>query len=136
MVRTGDGLATVCVCDDGSGIPENERDAFFEAYQQGRTDTPVSGSMGLGVKVSQQLATLMRGELTCRHEGGISVFALTLPLAAAMTSLPDWSACPQSEPPLTVWQYMAYGLALVTLSLSCRSFCVRANACSRGPRRT
>ncbi len=81
VVRLEDGHSSVCVCDDGSGIPEKERDTIFEAYQQGRTDTPVSGSVGLGLNVSRQLARLMGGELTYRYEEGVSTFALTLPSA-------------------------------------------------------
>jgi signal transduction histidine kinase len=79
VVRQMEGLATVCVWDDGPGIPPDERETVFEAYQQGRTDTPVSGSVGLGLCVSRQLAQMMGGDLSYRYEGGISTFALGLP---------------------------------------------------------
>lgn len=88
VVRPEDGQATVCVCDDGSGIPEDQRDAVFEAYQQGRTDTPVSGSVGLGLNVSRQLAQMMGGDLTYRYEGGVSTFALSLPTAESAAENP------------------------------------------------
>jgi signal transduction histidine kinase len=81
VVRSGEGTSSVCVCDDGRGIPEKERDTVFEAYQQGRTDTPVSGSVGLGLNVSRQLTRLMGGDLTYCYESGVSTFALTLPSA-------------------------------------------------------
>jgi signal transduction histidine kinase len=81
VVRSGEGTSSVCVCDDGRGIPEKERDTVFEAYQQGRTDTPVSGSVGLGLHVSRQLAQMMGGDLTYRYESDVSTFALTLPSA-------------------------------------------------------
>ena len=81
VVRSGSGQSTVCVCDDGPGIPEKERETVFEAYQQGHTDTPVSGSVGLGLNVSRQLARLMGGDLTYRYEHGVSTFALSLPSA-------------------------------------------------------
>lgn len=81
IVRSTDGLATVFVCDDGPGIRAQERESIFEAYQQGHTDTPVSGSVGLGLSVSRQLARLMGGELTYRREEGMTLFVLTLPVA-------------------------------------------------------
>jgi signal transduction histidine kinase len=83
VVRLAEDLATVFVCDDGPGIRADEREAIFEAYQQGHTDTPVSGSAGLGLSVSRQLARLMGGDLTYRREDGLSMFALTLPSAEA-----------------------------------------------------
>lgn len=79
VVRTCDGVSTLCVCDDGQGIREDEQPLVFEAYQQGHTDTPVSGSVGLGLSVSRHLARLMDGDLTYTFEGGISTFHLTLP---------------------------------------------------------
>ena len=81
VVRSAAGTSSVCVCDTGPGIPKDEREKIFEAYQQGRTDTPVSGSVGLGLNVSRQLARLMGGDLTYRYEGGVSIFALHLPSA-------------------------------------------------------
>jgi len=79
IVDSSDGTSRVCVCDDGDGIPEEDRVAVFEAYQQGHTDTPVSGSVGLGLNVSRMLARAMGGDLTYRYENGISTFSLTLP---------------------------------------------------------
>lgn len=79
IVRSGEGRATVCVCDDGQGIREDERPLVFEAYRQGHTDTPVSGSVGLGLSVSRHLAQLMGGDLAYTYENGISTFELSLP---------------------------------------------------------
>jgi signal transduction histidine kinase len=78
VVRSEDGHATVCVCDNGKGIPPEQREDVFQAYEQGTTDTPVSGSVGLGLNVSRKLARMMGGDLTYRYEAGISTFALTL----------------------------------------------------------
>jgi signal transduction histidine kinase len=79
VVRDSDGASTVCVCDDGQGIREDEQQLVFEAYQQGHTDTPVSGSVGLGLSVSRHLARQMGGDLSYAFEGGISTFELSLP---------------------------------------------------------
>ena len=89
VVRSVEGTASVCVCDDGPGIPVEQRDEVFEAYRQGRTDTPVSGSVGLGLNVSRQLARLMGGDLSYRYEDGTSIFALTLPMAESIPNEPS-----------------------------------------------
>ncbi len=81
VVRANEHTVTACVCDDGAGIAEEDRATVFEAYQQGHTDTPVSGSVGLGLHVSRKLARLMDGDLVYTYEGGVSTFALTLPAA-------------------------------------------------------
>jgi signal transduction histidine kinase len=78
-VRSDGSRVSVCVCDDGSGIPDDQREAVFEAYEQGKTDTPISGSVGLGLNVSRLLARMMDGDLTYRYERGISTFELSLP---------------------------------------------------------
>ncbi len=79
VVRSEEDVVTACVCDDGPGIPEEDRANVFEAYRQGHTNTPVSGSVGLGLNVSRELARLMDGDLVYSYVGGVSTFALTLP---------------------------------------------------------
>ncbi len=39
-----------------------------------------TGSIGLGLAVSQRLARLMGGDLTYRHQHGHSIFQFSLPL--------------------------------------------------------
>jgi len=79
-VRIGqDGPASVSVCDDGPGIPPEERDRVFEPYERSSTRPHLPGAMGLGLTVSRNLARLMRGDLTYRYVDGWSVFTLTLP---------------------------------------------------------
>jgi signal transduction histidine kinase len=86
VVRANEDEVTVCVCDDGAGIADEDRTRVFEAYQQGRTDSPVSGSVGLGLNVSRQLARLMDGDLVYTYADGVSTFALTLPRAESPTA--------------------------------------------------
>jgi signal transduction histidine kinase len=57
------------------------RARIFEPYQRAHQTTGLQESIGLGLAVSRQLAHLMSGDLTCRHEQGHSVFELSLPLA-------------------------------------------------------
>ena len=88
VVSERNGVATICVCDDGVGVPAEQREQIFEAYQQVKGGTKVAGSVGLGLHVSRTLARTMGGELLYRYEGGRSVFELTLPLAELLTDIP------------------------------------------------
>lgn len=75
------GSAMLRICDDGSGVPEETRDRIFEPYASAHGSDAPSGSIGLGLAVSRELARLMDGDLTYRYQDGESVFELSLPLA-------------------------------------------------------
>ncbi|HVR78610.1 MAG TPA: HAMP domain-containing sensor histidine kinase [Acidimicrobiia bacterium] len=72
--------AVVRVLDDGDPIPEIQREAIFEPYTTLTTDRPVTGSIGLGLAVSRQLAVMMGGDLRYAYRDGHSVFELRLRL--------------------------------------------------------
>jgi signal transduction histidine kinase len=94
------------VCDDGTGIPQADREKVFQPYTRVGGDAGLPGSIGLGLPVSRRLARLMGGDLTYEYEGG-SVFELTLPEPAPRRperlSLPSLrcSAVRVSPPPCT-----------------------------------
>ncbi|MEX1125256.1 MAG: GAF domain-containing protein [Acidimicrobiia bacterium] len=69
----------VQVRDNGRGIPADERDRVFDAYQRAHNAPGLTASMGLGLTISRSLARLMGGDLTYSYEGGESVFELLLP---------------------------------------------------------
>jgi protein-histidine pros-kinase len=69
------------VVDDGTGIPEQDRERVFEAYGRGPDLAGLAPSLGLGLYISRSLARLMGGELTYRYVGGESIFELALPIA-------------------------------------------------------
>ena len=73
------------VRDNGPGIPENMASHIFEPYVTGTTN--VTGSVGLGLAVSRQLAELMGGSLQYERSAGESVFRLLLPKAPEMEPL-------------------------------------------------
>jgi nitrogen-specific signal transduction histidine kinase len=82
IVLVGDAMSAVVeVRDDGDPIHLDERDRMFEAYQSGGDVPGRTGSVGLGLTVSRQLAVLQGGDLTYSHDGAESVFTLKLPLA-------------------------------------------------------
>jgi signal transduction histidine kinase len=76
-----EGIARVAVFDNGPAIPEEDRERIFRPYQRAHNAPGVTGSLGLGLAISRQLARLMGGDLAYRHIDGESVFELTLPVA-------------------------------------------------------
>jgi len=85
-VSSSDTTASVRVCDDGPGIPDAVQDQIFEPYYTTRTHDTRTGSLGLGLNVSLQLAQRMGGNLTYRYQDAESIFDLTLPLTKPDTS--------------------------------------------------
>ena len=80
-VRNGGSEVDLEVWDNGDGIPDSLRDRVFEPYETAHEAVGVTGSVGLGLTVSRQLARLMGGELTYDRIDDWSVFRLTLPQA-------------------------------------------------------
>lgn len=74
-----DSTARVAVSDDGPGIPPEERERIFEAYQRSHHTPGLTASMGLGLTISRQLARLMGGDLTHSRQDGETTFELVLP---------------------------------------------------------
>jgi signal transduction histidine kinase len=74
--------AILRMCDNGPGVPEDERERIFEPYASAHGVHAHAGSIGLGLAVSRELARLMGGDLTYRYQDDESVFELTLPVSA------------------------------------------------------
>jgi signal transduction histidine kinase len=70
------------VRDNGVGVQPDRVSKIFEPY--GTAHSGVKGSVGLGLSVSRQLAELMKGSLTYRHDGNESVFRLELPISGRL----------------------------------------------------
>lgn len=77
--------AVVQVRDNGPGVPPDEEETIFQPYRRAKAAPGLTASMGLGLTISRQLAQMMGGDISYRHESGESVFELTLPLATAKT---------------------------------------------------
>lgn len=72
-------FSLVHVCDDGTGIPTEDRERVFQPYERAHHRFGQPASVGLGLTVSRQLAQLMGGWLTYRFEANWSIFTLGLP---------------------------------------------------------
>jgi signal transduction histidine kinase len=71
------------VCDEGPGVPPDERRVIFERFHRGR-DTGGGAGFGLGLAIGRELAQRMGGDLTLdeSYERGAK-FTLRLPSAKA-----------------------------------------------------
>ncbi len=81
VVRVGsDGEhATIAVCDDGPALAAEVAERIFDRYYRDRHSGEQPGSVGIGLTISRDLARLMGGDLTYRHDGEWSIFELSLP---------------------------------------------------------
>jgi signal transduction histidine kinase len=82
-LSSDDGAVQLSVCDEGPGVPPEERAMIFERFQRGR-DTGGRGGFGLGLAIGRELAERMGGSLTLDgdHSPGAK-FTLLLPAAKA-----------------------------------------------------
>jgi signal transduction histidine kinase len=81
-LRNG-GRASLRVCDQGPGVPADERDLIFERFMRGRQTAGRAG-FGLGLAIGRELAERMGGELVLEATHGPgATFTLTLPMAQA-----------------------------------------------------
>jgi signal transduction histidine kinase len=71
--------ATVEVCDQGPGVPDEDREVIFERFHRGSTSSG-SGGFGLGLAIGRELAERMGGtlELLPARPGGGARFRLAL----------------------------------------------------------
>lgn len=64
-VEQGDGVAAVCVCDDGPGIPDTDQERLCAPFQRG----PQSSGSGLGLAIAGEVARAHGGELAFDRRG-------------------------------------------------------------------
>jgi len=99
-----DGGAIVSIRDTGIGIAKNDLEMIFEEFRQvDGSSTRARDGVGLGLAISQRLATALGGSLRVESSPGKgSVFSLELPKKMPLGSDPSSStdSSPQSTPQL------------------------------------
>jgi len=82
-METGDGVVSVLIEDDGSGVPPDQVEALFEPFSRGeRSRNRQTGGAGLGLAVARQIARAHGGEVMLENRPGGGLTArLTLPAA-------------------------------------------------------
>lgn len=72
--------AEIVVEDDGPGIPPDIREAIFEPFRQGPTNSAHSPGTGIGLSLVREFSTLHRGKAWAEErEGGGASFHVFLP---------------------------------------------------------
>ncbi|MGX0976831.1 signal transduction histidine kinase/CheY-like chemotaxis protein [Roseovarius sp. MBR-51] len=96
----GPGQIVIRVHDSGVGIPADQQDKVFTAFEQvDNTATRSFGGTGLGLAVSRQLVTLMGGTLTLHsREGEGTRFDIALPLIPQESGGRGLRATPLAQP--------------------------------------
>ena len=89
VVSTGHAPAfgLISVADDGGGVAPDQVDQIFEPYGRAHENRTQPGSVGLGLSVARQLATLMGGDLVYRRDDGWTVFEVRLPRAGGLRAV-------------------------------------------------
>jgi PAS domain S-box-containing protein len=89
-MRAADGHAVVEVSDQGRGIPEDQLERVFDKFHRVEDSLVMTtGGSGLGLYLARQLATAMKGTVSCRSTlGKGSVFTLRLPLGETAVPAP------------------------------------------------
>jgi signal transduction histidine kinase len=81
------------IIDTGVGIPEEKKEAIFEAFAQGDTSsTRRFGGVGLGLTLCSRLAALMKGRIWFESGPGGSAFYLAVPLLPVREASQEASA--------------------------------------------
>lgn len=87
------------ITDTGVGIPDEKKEAIFEAFQQADGSTSRKyGGTGLGLSISKELARMLGGEIHLKSETGKgSSFTLIIPVKQSINGIQNLNLELQEE---------------------------------------
>jgi signal transduction histidine kinase len=74
-----DGAVFLRVCDNGDGVPPDQRERIFEAFYRLPGHAERDGGTGLGLALVRQIAERHGGQARCIDAGGGGCFVISLP---------------------------------------------------------
>ena len=101
-VSVQQGMAVVCVSDNGEGIPPAMLARVFNMFTQVNTGSRAQGGLGIGLTLARTLVHLHGGtiEASSAGQGKGCQFTVRLPLVEAMTGITEPAAPAKPEKPL------------------------------------
>jgi signal transduction histidine kinase len=78
-IAGSDGFASICVEDEGPGVPASEREVIFDPFARGRLGTRTRAGKGLGLFVSRRIVEAHGGTLRLLPSVHGAVFCIELP---------------------------------------------------------
>lgn len=109
MIDEAAGTFSLEVADSGVGVPKDKQADLFTRFMQSQFS---SSSMGVGLHLSHELATVHRGTISYKEqEGGGSLFTLLLPVDSSIYSPSDFLI----ETPVLLEEQLQEGGAITEL---------------------
>jgi len=78
-VQGGDATCRVAVSEVAEAISRDDQQRIFARFETRVQSHGLTGSVGIGLPLSRDLAIRMGGDVTYRHDGGRNIFELSLP---------------------------------------------------------
>ena len=99
--KEGDQFFVLQVADDGTGIPENEKQRIFEMFYQVSDGNQPKGGSGIGLFLVDQYVKMHHGDIQVDdNQPRGTIFTIRLPLAASIQVYPGQGR-PASDKPVT-----------------------------------
>jgi two-component system sensor histidine kinase KdpD len=80
-IAESDGWVSVCVEDQGPGVPASERELIFDPFARGRVGARTRAGKGLGLFISRRIVEAHGGTLRLLPGAHGGVFCIELPAA-------------------------------------------------------
>lgn len=87
VFHQGKPMVSICVRDNGPGVPEAERLHLFQLFLQSSQEQPLNRGTGIGLALSKKIVELHGGAIHYTRAGGMTSFEFFLPEAARVSKV-------------------------------------------------